>query len=98
MYNVHLYTIILIKENTKCDKFQITEKYTAKADIHRCFFGCIEMLNDNDGNSFVFSRIVVNDGFIWAKAVDQKELGNNLDEMAIMIIGYGTAFTYWSND
>jgi hypothetical protein len=43
MYNVHLYTIILIKENTKCDKFQITEKYTAKADIHRCFFGCIEM-------------------------------------------------------
>ena len=52
------------------------------------------MLKDNDGNSFVFSRIVVNDGFIWAKAVDQKELGNNLDEMAIMIIGYGTAFTY----
>ena len=94
MYNVHLYTIILIKENTKCDKFQITEKYTAKADIHRCFFGCIEMLKDNDGIFFVFSRIVVNDGFIWAKAVDQKELGNNLDEMAIMIIGYGTAFTY----
>jgi hypothetical protein len=67
------------------DRFEITELFMAMADKDRCFTGIIKRLNDAEGNPFVFSRIVVNDGLLCASTPEQKELGRNLDEMCIMI-------------
>lgn len=64
----------------------MTEMFMAQADNKRCFFGCIKRLKDEHGHSFVFSRIVIHDGLLCAKADDQKELGKNLDEIVIMIL------------
>jgi hypothetical protein len=37
--------MILLMENTKNDKFQITEMFIAKAELYRCFFGCVKKRN-----------------------------------------------------
>lgn len=76
-------------ENTKDDKFQITEMFMAKADIHRFFFGCIKRGRDKNDKRFVFSRIVMPDGLLCAQAPEQKQLGKNLDEITIMILDMG---------
>jgi hypothetical protein len=69
------------------ERIQITEMFMAKADRDRCFFGIIKRFDDQKGNPVVFSKIVMpNDGFICAQANDQKNLGNNLDEICIMIL------------
>jgi hypothetical protein len=71
------------------DTFEICEMFMGKADVHRCFFGIIKRLTDNAGNPYVFSRIVVNDSLLCARAPEQKELGRNLDEMCVMILDKG---------
>lgn len=76
-------------ENTKDDKFQITEMFMAQADVHRCFFGCIKRGMDENYKPFVFSRIVMTDGFLCAQAPEQNQLGKNLDEIVIMILDMG---------
>jgi hypothetical protein len=71
-------------DKIKDNMFQITEMFMAQADNERCFFSCIKSLKDDNGNPFVFSRIVMPDGLICANAIEQKQLGTNLDEIAIM--------------
>jgi hypothetical protein len=73
-------------KNKKEDRFEITELFVAKASMDRCFTGIIKRETDENGNPFVFSRIVMPDGLICASAPEQEELGKNLDEMAIMIL------------
>ena len=68
------------------DRFEITELFMAMADKDRCFTGIIKRLKDVDGNPFVFSRIVMPNGLLCARETNQKELGKNLDEMAIHIV------------
>lgn len=71
------------------EKLEITELFCAQPDKERCFFGCIKRLNDNSGNSFVFSRIVMPDGLLCASAPAQDELSTNLDKMCKMIVDEG---------
>jgi len=71
------------------DRFEITEMFMAQADHERCFYGVIKRGKDAEGNSHLFSRIVVNDGLIQACASDQMTLGKMLDEMCILVLEYG---------
>lgn len=72
------------------ERFEICEMFMAKADRDRCFFGIIKRFEDHDGNPLVFSKIVMpNDGYICAQANDQKNLGNNLDKICVMILDKG---------
>jgi len=72
------------------ERFEICEMFMAKADKDRCFFGIINRFEDHDGNPAVFSKIVMpDDGYICAQSTDQKTLGNNLDEMCVMILDGG---------
>ena len=73
----------------KDDDFEINEMFLAQADVNRCFAGIIKRLTDITGNPYVFSRIVVNDSLLCARAPEQKELGRNLDEMCVMILDKG---------
>ena len=72
-------------------KVEITEMFMGKADIYRCFFGCIKRLRDDNDVPFVFSRLVmkINKGLLCASAPEQQELAKNLDEMCIMICDKG---------
>jgi hypothetical protein len=72
------------------ERFHITEMFCAKADRDRYFFGIIKRWMDDNGNTFVFSRIVMpDDGFIIAQSTDQKTLGSMLDEICIMVLDKG---------
>jgi len=70
-------------------KIELTELFMAKADWNRCFYGIIKRAMDVDGNQFVYSRIKVNQGFIYASATNQKDLGANLDEIVLMVLDKG---------
>ena len=77
----------------KKDKIEITEIFMAKAGkgnagFDRCFHGIIKRGVDLNGNPFVYGKIKVNDGFICARASDQWELGEKLDEMVLLILDY----------
>ncbi|MGD0584107.1 MAG: hypothetical protein ABR974_14330 [Bacteroidales bacterium] len=74
------------KTDDNSDRFQITELFMAQVDVNRCFYGCIKRLKDKDGNPYVFSRIVMPEGFICARETDQKALGENLDKMCVMVL------------
>jgi protein involved in ribonucleotide reduction len=54
------------KENK--DWIEITEMFMAQTDHKRCFYGIIKRGTEEYGNPFVFSRIVMSDGLIQAKA------------------------------
>jgi|NGEPerStandDraft_6_1074524.scaffolds.fasta_scaffold38463_3 hypothetical protein len=72
------------------ERFEICEMFVAKADRDRCFFGIINRFEDHDGNPAVFSKIVMpDDGYICAQATNQKNLGNNLDKICVMILDMG---------
>jgi hypothetical protein len=71
------------------EKFEITELFGAQPDKDRLFTGCIKRLNDNAGNPFVFSRIVMPDGLLCASAPTQDELSSKLDEMCKMNVDEG---------
>jgi hypothetical protein len=73
-------------DKDKKNKFEIIEMFMAKTSPDNCFFGCIKRLKDENGNPFVFSRILMPDGLLCASANDQKVLGKNLDEICIMIL------------
>jgi hypothetical protein len=74
-----------IKKN---DRLEITELFMAQADHERCFYGIIKRGLDERGKPFVFSRIVINNGLIYSRASEQKELGKYLDEMCKMVLDY----------
>ncbi len=77
----------------KKDKIEITEMFMAKAGkgnagFDRCFHGTIRRGCDAKGNPIVYGKIKVNDGFIFATASDQYELGDKLDEMVLLILDH----------
>ena len=76
-------------EKDKTDRFEITEMFMGQASVDICFYGCIKRLKDTEGNPYVFSRLVVNDGILCASAPEQQELGDNLDKMCKMICDEG---------
>lgn len=68
---------------------ELTELMMAQADKYRCFYGTIKRDVDANGNSVVFGKIKVNDGYIYAMAENRDELGGKLDEMVVMILDKG---------
>jgi hypothetical protein len=71
----------------KKQKVEITEMFVAKACPSRVFWGIITRSVDDFGNPVVFSRILMDDdGLLCAQASNQKELANNLNIMARMIV------------
>ena len=77
----------------KKDNFEITEIFMAKAGkgnagFDRCYHGTIRRGRDANGNPVVCGKIKVNDGFIYANAPDQFELGEKMDEMVLLILDY----------
>ena len=71
---------------------EITELFMAKAGKHgwdRCFHGTIKRETDDNGNPVVYGEIKVNEGYIYAQAKDQWELGDKLDELVLMVLDYG---------
>jgi hypothetical protein len=73
------------KDIDKNDRFEITEMFMAEAG-NKCFYGIIKRSKDSNGNPHLFSRIIINDGYVQACSSDQKVLGNVLDEMCIMYL------------
>ena len=73
-------------DKKKKEKLEITEMFGAQADKDRFFTGCIKRLKDDNGNPFVFSRIVMPDGLLCAREDNQEALGINLDLMAKDIV------------
>jgi len=51
--------------------------------------GTIKRDFDADGQPICFGKIKVKDGFIYAMASDQWELGEKLDEIVLMILDEG---------
>ena len=52
----------------------------------KTFHGTIRRTNDENGNPVVYGKIKVNDGIIYAKASDQWELGERLDELVLQAL------------
>ena len=71
----------------KKPKVEVTEIFVAKACASMVYWGIITRSVDDNGNPVVFSRILMeDDGLLCAQASDQKELANNLNSMARMIV------------
>jgi hypothetical protein len=70
-------------------KVEITEMFCAQADPERTYFGCIKRGRHDNGEPFVFSRIVMPDGLLCASDNNQDDLSKNLDTMAIQIMDKG---------
>jgi len=68
---------------------ELTELFMAQADKYRCFYGIIKRDIDTNGNPVVYGKIKVNDGYIYAMAGNQDELGEKLDEMVLMVLDKG---------
>ena len=78
----------------KKDQLRLQELFMAKAGIghkgfDRCFHGTIKREIDDDGNPYVLGDIKVNDGYIIARANDQWELGDKLDQLVLLVLDYG---------
>jgi hypothetical protein len=74
------------KDEQKQLKVEITEMFCAQIDGDRMYTGCIKRLRDASGNPVVFSRIVMPNGLLCAREVNQEALGINLDIMAKDIV------------
>ncbi len=61
----------------------------ANADWNRQFFGSIYRGFSANGTPVVRGKIKVNNGFIYAMAACQDELGAQLDELVKMVLDYG---------
>jgi hypothetical protein len=74
----------------KKQKIEITEMFVAKPCKNLVFYGIITRSQDDFGNPILFSRILMDDdGLLCAQASDQKELANNLNTMARLIVFEG---------
>ena len=71
-------------------EIHLNELFMAKVgcDWKRCYHGTIVRSNDANSNPFVFGKIKVNNGYVIARANDQWELGEKLDELVIMILDH----------
>lgn len=74
--------------NKSKDRFEITELFMVKADMHRKFIGEINRHTDVDGNKFVTGKVFVQEGQIWSMADNQYELGRFLDDICILKVDY----------
>lgn len=78
-------------DKRKDSRLEITEIFMAKAGKQgwdRCFNGTIQRSTDENGNPVVRGKIRVHDGYIFAQAGDQWELGDKLDELVLMILDF----------
>ncbi len=75
-------------DKSKTDRIQITEMFMAEAG-DKCFYGIIKRSKDANGQPHLFSRIIINNGYVQACAGDQKVLGRILDEMCKMVLYMG---------
>ena len=66
----------------------ITELFLAQASRDRRFYGIIQRHCDDNGIPFVYSEIRINQGYIYSRADTQDNLGQQLDQMAILILDY----------
>jgi len=57
-----------------------------KRGWNKTFHGTIRRTKDEDGNPIVYGKIKVGDGIIFAKAKDQWELGEKLDELVLQAL------------
>ena len=77
-----------MKKPDQNDRFEFTELFMAQASRDRRFYGTIKRLKDENDIPYVFGEIAVNNGFIYARAIDQLELGDRLDEMVLLILNH----------
>jgi hypothetical protein len=61
----------------------------AQADIDWRFYSTIQRAFDSDGHHVVRGMIKVNNGYICARARDQWELGEKLDELVLLVLDWG---------
>jgi len=61
----------------------------AQASRDRRFYGTIQRDCDDKGIPFVYGEIRINQGYIYSRADNQDNLGQKLDEMAILILDNG---------
>jgi hypothetical protein len=64
---------------------EITEMFMAKSDALNSYYGIIKRGKDDKGNPFVFSRIIMPDGMLCSGAMEQIELGENLDKLCFEV-------------
>jgi len=57
-------------------------------DWNRCYHGTIKREHDVNGNPVVYCKIKIGNGYIYATAPNQWELGKKLDEMVLLILDY----------
>jgi len=69
----------------KKQRLEITEMFTAKACMNKIFWGIITRRVDENGNSVVFSRILMDDGLLCASAENQEILSKNLNSLAKLV-------------
>jgi|JFJP01.1.fsa_nt_gi hypothetical protein len=55
-----------------------------KNDWSRTFTGTIVRKNTDDGQPFVFAKVIINEGKIWSSADCEKNVINNLDEICTL--------------
>ena len=73
------------------EDIEITKLFGEKCgkDWSRFFFGTIRRETDTNGNPVVYGKIKVLEGFIYAQAACQNELGARLDDLVKMVLDYG---------
>lgn len=55
-------------------------------DWERCFYGTIQRNVDINNQPFVYSKIKVNDGYIYSRSDNQNDLGTKLDELVVLVL------------
>ena len=78
-------------KNKKID-IEITRLYMYKAgkrDWKRRFMGSIKEGVNSVGNPVICGKVEVNDCTIYAQAPDEEQLGEQMDELVLMILDYG---------
>lgn len=82
----------------KKKKIEIIGLFMAKAGIgnkgfDRCFYGTIKRGGAKDGSPIVYGKIhvktEVHDSYLYSQAKDRSELGDNLDQLVIMVLDKG---------
>jgi len=80
-------------KNSRDKRFRITELFMARAgkkDWTNCYYGTITRFNDDNGREVsVSGKIDMKKGHIWARAKNEKALGEKLDELVTLDVMYG---------
>jgi len=87
-FRVYLQNKYAHMKKKKLPDLQIVELFLVKADWNGTFMTEIISEKSNDGKEIIRGSVVVNEGKIWCVAESEEELGNYLDEMCILKLGY----------